>query len=181
LGWKVYADTKLYRGLRKHNPDVKIIAADPLGSILAMPDTLNEANEQYKVEGIGYDFIPDVLDRPVVDVWYKTNDKDSFLLSRRLIREEGLLVGGSCGSAMSAALQAAKGLSKDKVVVVILPDSIRSYLSKVSFFTHMLLFFPSRFPHIQSCYKVLAIIRTNILLELLYSLLTTTGWSTTTS
>ena len=124
------------RGLRKHNKNVHIVAADPYGSVLALPGTTKEANdhpanEQYKVEGIGYDFVPDVLDRESVDSWYKTNDKDSFLLARRLIREEGLLVGGSSGSALYAAIRAAKGLDKDKVVVVILPDSIRNYLSKV--------------------------------------------------
>ncbi len=126
--------TGLARGLRKHNKDIKIIAADPQGSILALPSQLNDdhANESYKVEGIGYDFIPDVLDQKTVDKWYKTNDRDSFYYSRRLIAEEGLLVGGSSGSAMAAAVQAIKDFNfgKDDVVVVILPDSIRSYLSK---------------------------------------------------
>ncbi|KAJ8109717.1 hypothetical protein ONZ43_g6058 [Nemania bipapillata] len=86
----------------------------------------------YKVEGIGYDFIPDVLDQQTVDKWYKTDDKESFKLARRLIAEEGLLVGGSSGSAMAAMVKAVKdlGLGKDDVVVVILPDSIRSYLTK---------------------------------------------------
>lgn len=128
--------TGLARGLRKHNPDVKVIAADPHGSILALPQSLNEsrANEAYKVEGIGYDFIPDVLDQKSVDRWYKTDDRESFSYARRLIAEEGLLVGGSSGSAISAMVQGVKdlGLGKDDVVVVILPDSIRSYLSKVS-------------------------------------------------
>ena len=124
----------LAAGLRKHNKDVKIIAADPQGSILALPESLNHdrADESYKVEGIGYDFIPDVLDREVVDKWYKTDDQEAFLLARRLIAEEGLLVGGSSGSAMAATLMAVKdfGFKKGDVVVVILPDSIRSYLSK---------------------------------------------------
>lgn len=128
--------TGLARGLRKHNPDVKVIAADPHGSILALPQSLNEsrANEAYKVEGIGYDFIPNVLDQKSVDRWYKTDDRESFSYARRLIAEEGLLVGGSSGSAISAMVQGVKdfGLGKDDVVVVILPDSIRSYLSKVS-------------------------------------------------
>src|SRR5436305_2252523 len=121
----------LYRGLRKHSKGIQIIAADPHGSVLALPESLNESREQYKVEGIGYDFIPDVLDRSLVDKWYKTNDKESFAFARRLIKEEGLLVGGSSGSALAAAMKAAKGLTKDQVVVVVLPDSIRSYLSKV--------------------------------------------------
>ena len=65
----------------------------------------------YKVEGIGYDFIPDVLDRGLVDEWLKSNDHDSFLTARKLIRQEGLLVGGSSGSAVWAALQVARGTS----------------------------------------------------------------------
>ncbi|KAJ6263207.1 hypothetical protein Dda_1768 [Drechslerella dactyloides] len=122
--------TGLARGLKKHKADVKIIAADPYGSILAVPEELNASTEGYKVEGIGYDFIPDVLDRKLVDKWYKTGDKESFLYARRLIKEEGLLCGGSSGSAMAAAMQEAKGLKEGDVVVVVLPDSIRSYLSK---------------------------------------------------
>jgi cystathionine beta-synthase len=126
--------TGLARGLHKHNPEVKIIAADPQGSILAVPESLNTefANEAYKVEGIGYDFIPDVLDQKVVDTWYKTSDRESFAYARRLIAEEGLLVGGSSGSAIAAMVKGVKdlGLGKGDVVVVILPDSIRSYLSK---------------------------------------------------
>ena len=138
--------TGLARGLRKHNKKVKIIAADPYGSILALPTTLNQihANESYKVEGIGYDFVPDVLDQESVDTWYKTDDREAFGYARRLIAEEGLLVGGSSGSAMAATVKSVKdlGLGKDDVVVVILPDSIRSYLSKVRF---LLLTVRSRF------------------------------------
>ncbi|EGX89844.1 cystathionine beta-synthase [Cordyceps militaris CM01] len=126
--------TGLARGLKKHNKDIKVVAADPHGSILAVPEALNDehANQPYKVEGIGYDFIPDVLDRPLIDKWYKTDDRESFVLARRLIAEEGLLVGGSSGSAMAAMLKAVKdyGFKKGDVVVVVLPDSIRSYLSK---------------------------------------------------
>ncbi|KAI9737031.1 MAG: cystathionine beta-synthase [Cirrosporium novae-zelandiae] len=126
--------TGLARGLRKHSKDVKIIAADPFGSILALPETLNKEheNEAYKVEGIGYDFIPDVLDQHLIDKWYKTEDRESFYYARRLIKEEGLLCGGSSGSAMSAMVKAVKelGLGKGDVVVVVLPDSIRNYLSK---------------------------------------------------
>jgi cystathionine beta-synthase len=124
----------LARGLRKHNSEVKIIAADPFGSILALPESLNQehANEAYKVEGIGYDFIPEVLDREEVDLWFKTDDRESFSYARRLIAEEGLLVGGSSGSAIAAMVRGVKELrlGKGDVVVVILPDSIRSYLSK---------------------------------------------------
>lgn len=126
--------TGLSRGLKKHNPDIKVIAADPHGSILALPAELNEehANKPYKVEGIGYDFIPQVLDQHSVDKWYKTGDRESFQYARRLIAEEGLLVGGSSGSAIAAMVKAVQdyGFGKDDVVVVILPDSIRSYLTK---------------------------------------------------
>jgi cystathionine beta-synthase len=127
--------TGLSRGIRKaHGGTVKIVAADPQGSILAVPASLNEEykDKPYKVEGIGYDFIPDVLSQKEVDTWYKTDDRDSFYWARRLIREEGLLVGGSSGSAMSACMKYVKdsNLGKDDAVVVILPDSIRSYLSK---------------------------------------------------
>lgn len=128
--------TGLARGLKKHSQELQVIAADPHGSILALPASLNEPylNESYKVEGIGYDFIPQVLNQEAVDRWYKTGDKESFQYSRRLIAEEGLLVGGSSGSAIAALEQTAKDykFTKDDVVVVILPDSIRSYLSKVS-------------------------------------------------
>lgn len=126
--------TGLARGLRKHNPNVKVIAADPYGSILALPNSLNQthANESYKVEGIGYDFVPDVLDQHTVDHWYKTDDREAFAYARLLIAEEGLLVGGSSGSAIAAMVKSVKdlGLGKGDTVVVILPDSIRSYLSK---------------------------------------------------
>jgi cystathionine beta-synthase len=124
------------RGLRKHTSDIKIVGADPQGSILAAPAALNEEhkNEPYKVEGIGYDFVPDVLEQKLVDKWYKTNDREAFMYARRLIAEEGILCGGSSGSAVAAMVKAVKdlGVGKGDIVVVILPDSIRSYLSKVS-------------------------------------------------
>lgn len=127
--------TGLSKGLKKHNSTVKVIAADPQGSILALPASLNveHENEPYKVEGIGYDFIPQVLDQSAVDKWYKTDDKESFQYARRLIAEEGLLVGGSSGSAIAALVKAHQDnqLSKDDIVVVVCPDSIRSYLTKV--------------------------------------------------
>ena len=126
--------TGISRGLRKHNPGVKVIAADPVGSILALPTSLNDSHASYKVEGIGYDFIPDVLDQKIVDTWIKTTDRESFLYARRLIKEEGLLCGGSSGSAFSAMVEAIKShpeLNQEgKVIVVILPDSVRNYLSK---------------------------------------------------
>uniref|UniRef100_A0A8D2M511 Cystathionine beta-synthase n=1 Tax=Zonotrichia albicollis TaxID=44394 RepID=A0A8D2M511_ZONAL len=108
-----------------------IVGVDPDGSIVALPSEMNKTNTTtIEVEGIGHDFIPTVLDRSVVDQWYKSNDRDSFLMSRRLIREEGLLCGGSSGSAMSVAVRAARELQEGQRCVVILPDSVRNYMSK---------------------------------------------------
>ncbi|KAL5492266.1 CYS4 [Sanghuangporus weigelae] len=132
--------TGVSRALKKlHNPDCTIVGVDPKGSILAVPETLNDDGRGgfYVVEGIGYDFIPDVLDRKDVDVWLKTDDEESFLAARLLMREEGLLVGGSSGSALSGALRWLKSpegqliaRTEGKNVVVLLPDGIRNYMSK---------------------------------------------------
>lgn len=117
--------------LKEKLPNIKIIGVDPKGSILAQPEELNEGPiSPYQVEGIGYDFIPDVLDRSLVDKWIKSEDKESFIMARRLIKEEGLLCGGSSGAAMVAALKIAKDLPEGKRVVVILPDSLRNYMTK---------------------------------------------------
>jgi cystathionine beta-synthase len=118
--------TGVARAIKREVPKAKIIGVDPEGSILAGPGEIRS----YKVEGIGYDFIPDVLDRRLVDRWIKSNDRDSFLIARQLIRQEGLLVGGSSGSAVWAAMQVCRELGPGKRVVVILPDSIRNYLTK---------------------------------------------------
>ena len=118
--------TGVARAVKRAVPTAQIIGVDPEGSILAGPGEI----KSYKVEGIGYDFIPDVLDRTLVDRWIKSNDKDSFRVARQLIRQEGLLVGGSSGAAVWAALQVARELGAGKRVVVILPDSIRNYLTK---------------------------------------------------
>jgi cystathionine beta-synthase len=124
--------TGIAKRLKEHNPDIQIIGVDPEGSILAIPDSLNDKRrlESYHVEGIGYDFIPNVLDRSVVDHWYKSNDAESFVAMRRLIREEGLLCGGSCGAAVAGALKAARSLKAGQRCVIILPDSVRNYMSK---------------------------------------------------
>ncbi len=114
------------RKLKEELPGVSIVGVDPVGSILAGPGPITT----YKVEGIGYDFIPDVLDREVVDEWIKTEDRESFLMARRLIRQEGLLCGGSSGSAVVAALQVAERVGPGKRIVVILPDSVRNYMTK---------------------------------------------------
>ncbi len=112
--------------LKAHNPKCIVVGADPVGSILAGGTEVGT----YKVEGIGYDFIPDVLDRSIVDEWVKTEDQPSFLLARRLIREEGLLVGGSSGSTLFAALKTAGRLEKGQNCVVVLPDGVRNYMTK---------------------------------------------------
>lgn len=118
--------TGVAKRLKEVRPTCAIVGADPVGSILAGPGEVGT----YKVEGIGYDFIPKVLERETVDEWVKTTDGPSFLLARRLIREEGLLVGGSSGSTMYAALQAASRLKKGQNCVVVLADGVRNYLSK---------------------------------------------------
>lgn len=118
--------TGVARVLKKELPHVQIIGADPEGSILAGPSEVRS----YKVEGIGYDFVPDVLDRDLVDRWVKTNDRDSFRIARQLIRQEGLLVGGSSGSAVWAALEVAREMKPGQRLVVILPDSVRNYMTK---------------------------------------------------
>lgn len=146
--------------LKAKIPGILVIGVDPYGSILAetgkgkiinnrLGDVHNNPNIEghpeehgYKVEGIGYDFIPEVLGgieglhpnarKKYVDYWVKTSDRESFMMSRRLIRDEGLLCGGSCGSAMVGAIIACKKLNigKGKRVVVILADSTRNYMTK---------------------------------------------------
>jgi cystathionine beta-synthase len=118
--------TGIARRLKEEAPHVRIVGVDPVGSILAGPAKVGS----YKVEGIGYDFIPDVLDRGLVDEWVKTKDRDSFLMARRLIRQEALLCGGSSGATMWAARQIAMREGPGKRFVVVLPDSVRNYMTK---------------------------------------------------
>jgi len=111
-----------------------IVGVDPQGSILALPAELNEEDKfkAYHVEGIGYDFVPTVLQRKYADVWYKSKDPESFAYARALIQHEGLMIGGSCGSAMWGVHKyiKEKGLGKGDRVVVLFADSSRNYMSK---------------------------------------------------
>jgi cystathionine beta-synthase len=114
------------RRVKEAVPSVRVVGVDPVGSILAGPGPI----QSYKVEGIGYDFVPDVLERDLVDEWVKTEDRESFLMARRLIREEGLLVGGSSGSAAWAAVEIARRHGPGKRIVTMMCDSVRNYMTK---------------------------------------------------
>ncbi|WP_344522718.1 cystathionine beta-synthase [Streptomyces albiaxialis] len=105
---------------------VQIVGADPEGSVYS-----GGSGRPYLVEGVGEDFWPEAYDRGVTDEIVAVSDKDSFQMTRRLAKEEGLLVGGSCGMAVVGALEVARRLGPDDVVVVLLPDSGRGYLSKI--------------------------------------------------
>jgi cystathionine beta-synthase len=119
--------TGVGRYLKERNPDVEIVGADPVGSIYS-----NEEVHPYLVEGVGEDFWPQTYDPSVVDRYVTVSDRDAFLTTRRLAAEEGLLVGGSCGLAVHAALDVAASVSHpDAMVAVILPDGGRAYLSKI--------------------------------------------------
>jgi cystathionine beta-synthase len=120
------------RYLKERKKTIRIVGADPEGSIFY--DRFHGHREEartYKVEGIGEDFMPDTLDMSVIDDIVRVSDKEAFHMARRLAREEGILVGGSGGAAVSAGLKAAKNLDKGKIVVALLPDTGRNYLSKL--------------------------------------------------
>ncbi|KAL9933113.1 hypothetical protein V8E36_007831 [Tilletia maclaganii] len=124
-----------------HNPKVHVVGVDPVGSTLAVPAALNELPADwaggYKIEGIGYDFDPKSLDKSLINEWIKTEDEESFACARELIRKEGILIGGSSGSALAGALKWLKGAGwedfgsqEGKNVVLIMPDSLRNYITK---------------------------------------------------
>jgi len=125
--------TGIGRYLKKQNPEVKIIGADPVGSILYdffHRGTMSKA-ETYKVEGIGEDMLPGALDFSVIDDIVQVSDKDSFLWARKLARLEGIFAGGSAGTAVAGALQILPSLTEKDFVVVFIPDTGTRYLSKV--------------------------------------------------
>ena len=119
------------RFLRRHVPGVRIVLADPVGSGLAgwVKDGIVGVDAKYAVEGIGTSKPPDILDRSVIDAAESVSDEESFAMVHRLVREEGLFVGGSAGTAVVAALRVARSGAVDKPVVAILPDSWDRYLS----------------------------------------------------
>ena len=116
------------RYLKERKPDVEVVGADPEGSIYTAPT--EDDVHQYKVEGVGEDFWPETLDPKIVDRYLMVTDQESFTMTRRLAREEGLLAGGSGGMAVEAALRVA-GQDQTRLVVVLIPDSGRGYLSKI--------------------------------------------------
>ncbi len=118
--------TGVGRYLKSQNPDIQIIAADPEGSVYS-----GGSGRPYLVEGIGEDFFPDTYDTSIVDRTIAVSDRDSFLTAREVTESEGLLIGGSCGTAVNAAVQVAHECGPDDLVVVLLPDNGRLYLSTV--------------------------------------------------
>jgi cystathionine beta-synthase len=118
--------TGVGRYLKEQNPNVMVVGADPEGSVYS-----GDEPRPYLVEGIGEDFWPATFDPSVVDRYVKVSDRDSFRMARAVTRQEGILIGGSAGSAVFAALQVARDLDGTKTIVVLLPDTGRQYLSKV--------------------------------------------------
>ncbi|MFI5255337.1 MAG: cystathionine beta-synthase [Candidatus Limnocylindrales bacterium] len=119
--------------LRAQNPDLRVVGADPEGSVLS-----GDTARPYLTEGVGEDFVPGTFDPATVDRWVRVSDRDAFAMARRITREEGILAGESCGTAVIAALDEARRLMREEpataaaaVIVVLLPDGGRNYLSKL--------------------------------------------------
>jgi cystathionine beta-synthase len=126
--------TGVAKYLKEQNPNVKIIGIDPTGSILReyfYTKKYSPEFKTYKVEGIGQDYVPGVMQLQLVDEVIEVTDKESFLMARRLTREEGIFVGGSAGTAVAGTLKYAEQLGEKDVVVVLLPDTGERYLSKI--------------------------------------------------
>jgi len=120
--------------LKEKNPHIKIVGADPKGSVLRdyfYTKKYSNILKTYKVEGIGQDWIPGTLNFDVIDDIVEVTDKESFLLARRMIRDEGIFAGGSSGTAMAGALKYADRMKDNEVMVVLLPDTGERYLSKI--------------------------------------------------
>lgn len=113
------------RYLKEQNPSIRVVGADPVGSIFTGPV------EPFLIEGMGEDYYPDTLDADVVDEWVAVSDEEAFALARRMTREEGLLVGGSSGAIAAVALKEAARLTAPGYVVAVLPDTGRNYLSSI--------------------------------------------------
>ncbi|MFL5797863.1 MAG: cystathionine beta-synthase [Actinomycetota bacterium] len=128
--------TGVARYLKERKPDVLVVGADPEGSLYSAQP--GEEARPYLTEGIGEDFWPETFDPKVIDRWIRVSDRDALLSARAITRQEGILVGGSTGTAMVAALTVAQELPEDAVIVVLFPDTGRNYLSKLYSDTWML-------------------------------------------
>jgi cystathionine beta-synthase len=124
--------TGIGRFLKEKKKNLKVVGADPEGSIFySRYHGHKEEPHQYKVEGIGEDFMPGTMDMSILDDVIQVSDRDAFRMARRLAREEGILVGGSGGTAVHATVKVAEHLPEDKTIVTLLPDTGRNYLSKL--------------------------------------------------
>ncbi len=139
------------RYIKERKPDLVVVGADPEGSLYS-----GDQVHPYLTEGIGEDFWPETFDPAVVDRWVRVSDRDAFRVARAITRQEGILVGGSSGTAVYAALEVARELGRDAVIVVILPDTGRNYLSKLYSDTWLLQYGMLERPEVVRVEEVLA-------------------------